>query len=322
MTTILVSLTWFVIVVTTAWIALAVHYHHRRPWLRLVISVLPPTIVGVSLWLLPLFPGAVVVWLGLLIATVAWWLSLSPQADRDWAVGMEVLPEVEVVGDTLRIRNFRNFDYSPSGDSVPRYEERTFDLAQLKSLDYCLSHWSGRFMAHTLVSFGFDDGRFLAVSVEARRRRWQRYSPLWGLFRAYELFFVLGDERDVVRLRTNIRRERVYMHRVRLPAENLRRLLDDYLQHIKAVAVRPEWYNSVTSNCTTNLFYHRIRQIPWWMIPGIFLNGLSARILYRLGFLDDRLPFKELQARSAIRERALAAGDAADFSSRIRADMA
>jgi hypothetical protein len=321
MSELLVPLVLLVVVLTTGWIALAVHYHDRRPWLRLIVSVHPPAIVGISLWLLPLFPWALGVWLGLLVATIAWWFSLRPQSDREWAVGLEVLPRVEVVGDTLRIRGFRNFDYTPSGDPVPRYEERTFDLSRLESLDYCLSHWSGQFMAHTLVSFGFGDGRFLAVSVEARRRRWQRYSPLWGLFRSYELFFVLGDERDIVRLRTNIRRERVYLYRVRIPTQNVRRLLDDYLRRIQMVAVRPEWYNSVTSNCTTNLFYHRIRKIPRWLLPGIFLNGLSARILYRLGFLNDGLPFKELQARSEIRERALAAGDAADFSRRIRAAM-
>jgi hypothetical protein len=225
-----------------------------------------------------------------------------------------------VVGDTLRIRGFRNFDYTRSGDPIPRYEERTFDLARLESLDYCLSHWSGQLMAHTLVSFGFGDGRFLAVSVEARRRRWQRYSPLWGLFRSYELFFVLGDERDIVRLRTNIRRERVYLYRVRIPPQNVRRLLDDYLKRVEKLAARPEWYNSVTDNCTTNLFYHRLQRIPRWLMPGILLNGLSCRILYRLGYLDDGLPFKELQARSQIRERALAAGDSADFSRRIRGE--
>jgi hypothetical protein len=188
-------------------------------------------------------------------------------------------------------------------------------------MDYFLSHWSGQMMAHTLVSFGFNDGRFLTLSVEARRSQGQSYSPLWGLFRAYELFFVLGDERDIVRLRTNIRRERVYLYRVRLPLPRVRQLLIDYLQRVEDVATRPEWYNSVTSNCTTNLFYHRHHHVPWWTKPAIFLNGLSAGAMYRLGFLDDGLPFKELQKRSNIRENALAADDAEDFSQRIRADI-
>ena len=111
--------------------------------------------------------------------------------------------------------------------------------------------------------------------------------------------FVLGDERDIVRLRTNIRREQVYMYRLRLPPQNLRRLLLDYVRRIEMLAAQPDWYNSVTSNCTTNLFYQGHASVPWWMKPDIFLNGLSARAMYRLGFLDNSLPFKELQARCA-----------------------
>ena len=168
-------------------------------------------------------------------------------------------------------------------------------------------------MAHTLVSFGFDDGEYLCVSVEVRCQRWQRYSPLWGLFRSYELMFVLGDERDIVRLRTNIRRERVYMYRLRMPPQNLRRLLLDYVRRVEMLAAQPHWYNSVTSNCTTNLFYQGHAPVPWWMTPDIFLNGLSARAMYRLGFLDKSLRYQDLQARCAIRERALAAGDSGKY---------
>lgn len=306
---------------TTVWMALAVHYHFRWLWLRLLASFVPLAVVGTSLWLLPLVPWALAVWLGLLVIVIAWWLSLRPRGDRDWAPALAVLPRVEITGDTLRIRQFRNFANSSASEPVPRYEERTFDLARLTSLDYFLSHWSGPVMAHTLVSFGFDDGKFLAVSVEARRQRWQSYSPLWGLFRSYELMFVLGDERDIVRLRTNIRRERVYLYRVRLPLQNVRRLLDDYLARVELLAARPEWYNSVTSNCTTNLFYHGHQRAPWWAMPDIFLNGFSARAMYRLGALANNLPFKELQARSGIRELALAAGDGEDFSHCIRSQM-
>lgn len=310
-----------VILPTTVWMALAVHYHDPRAWVRLLASFVPTAIVGASLLLLPVFPWSAAVWLGLLVIVLAWWISLRPRTDRDWAPGLDVLPRVEIVGDTLRVKQYRNFSYSASDDVAPRYEERTFDLSRLTSLDYFLSHWSGPVMAHTLVSFGFSDGTFLAVSVEARRRRWQSYSPLWGLFRSYELMFVLGDERDIVRLRTNIRKERVYLYRVNLPLQNLRQVLDDYLERVELLASRPEWYNSVTSNCTTNLFYHRQHHVPWWVMPGIFLNGLSARAMYRAGALANSLPFKELQSRSNIRELALAAGDGEDFSQRIRAQM-
>jgi hypothetical protein len=306
---------------TTTWMALAVFYHVRWKWARIGIAIVPIAAIGASLWLLPLVPWALTVWVVLFGVTLAWWFSLCPKVDRDWVLEMAVVPRVEFDGDRVRIRDFRNFDYDSSGGPVPRYEERTFDLAKVRSLDFFLSHCLGPVMAHTLVSFGFDDGQFLAVSIEARRWRWQSYSPLGGLFRSYELMVVLGDERDIVRLRTNIRRERVYLYRVRLPAQHIRLLLRDYLERAESLAARPEWYNSVISNCTTNLFYHRHRQVRWWLKPGIFLNGLSARTMYRLGALDDSLPFQQLQARSEIRELALADGDLSDFSQRIRAHL-
>jgi hypothetical protein len=308
-----------VVIPTTIWIALAIYYHVRWLWLRWFAFFVPLVVVGASLAMLPLVPWALAAWFGMLVITIAWWFSLRPKLDRDWAVGMEALPHAELVGDTLCVRHFRNFSYTDAGEPIPRCEDRTYDLAKLSSLDYFLSHWSGPVMAHTLVSFGFDDGQFLCVSVEARRQRWQSYSPLRGLFRSYELMFVLGDERDIVRLRTNIRRERVYMYRLRMPRQRLRRLLLDYISRVEKLATQPAWYNSVTSNCTTNLFYRGHASVPWWMKLGIFLNGFSARTMYRLGFLSDSLPFKELQARCAIRERALAAGDDADFSQKIRA---
>ena len=310
-----------VIVPTTIWIALATHYHFRWPWLRWFASFVPIVVVGASLAVLPLVPWTLAVWIALLVITIAWWFSLRPKSDRDWAMGMDVLPRAEIVGDTLYVRQFRNFSYTASGEPVPRYEERTYDLAKLSSLDYFLSHWSGPTMAHTLVSFGFGDGQYLCVSVEARRQRWQSYSPLWGLFRSYQLMFVFGDERDILRLRTNIRRERVYMYRLRMSPEHLRRLLLDYVSRVEMLATQPAWYNSAASNCTTNLFYRGDAPVPWWNKLGIFLNGFSARTMYRLGYLSDSLPFKELRARSDIRERALAAGDAPDFSQQIRSKM-
>jgi hypothetical protein len=312
----------FVIVPTAMWMTLAVHYHSAWRWARIAASLAPLMTIGTALWMLP-FSWVLMAWISVFGLTLAWWFSLRPQSERDWAIGMEVLPRVEINADDVQIGAFRNFDWSADGAAVPRYEDQSFDLARLRTVDYFLSHWSGPLMAHTLVSFGFDDGRFLALSVEARRRRWQKYSPLWGLFRSYELMFVIGDERDIVRVRTSVRGERVYLYRVRMPAQQIRQLLVDYLEHAKVLNVRPEWYNSVISNCTTNLFYYPNRRvrIPWWLKPNIFFNGLSARTLYRLHGLADSVPFKELQARSEILDVESAAGDLPDFSRRIRARM-
>jgi hypothetical protein len=314
-------LTLIVMVPTTVWISLAVHYHASQPWVRYVASFTPIAVVSLALASFPLVPWAFAVWLGLVTITIIWWLSLRPRGDREWAAGMDVMPQAEVCGDTLTVSNFRIFDYTKDGRPIPHYTKQEYELTKLSSIDYFLSHWSGPIMAHTLVSFGFSDGRFLCVSVEARRQAWQKYSPLWGLFRNYELMFVFGDERDIVRLRTNVRREQVYMYRLRMPPDHLRRLLLDYVTRLKRLAAQPEWYNSITSNCTTNLFYQRHAKVPWWLTPRILLNGLSAKAMYQLGYLSTRESFADLQSRCAIRDRAIVADDAADFSLRIREGM-
>jgi hypothetical protein len=308
----------FVVIPTTMWIAFAIYCHVRRPGLRWFASLAPLVAVGLSLLLLPMRPWAVAIWLALWLGMILWWLSLRPRSDRDWKAPMTVLPHVELEGDILHVRQFRNFRYTPSGDPLPQYEDPTFDLIKLTSLDYFLAHWSGPAIAHTLVSFGFDDGQFLSLSVEARLEQSDTYSPLRGLYRSYELIYVIGDERDIVHLRTNIRRERVYLYRVRMPREVMRQVLVYFLARAAKLKERPEWYNSITCNCTTNLFYRDRHNVPWWLVPYIFLNGFSPRAMYLRGFLDNSLPFKELQARSDIRERALAAGDAESFSQQIR----
>jgi hypothetical protein len=308
----------FIVIPTTLWIALVIYYHSRRPELRWFASLVPIVVVASSLVLLPTWPWALGVWFGLLLGTLLWWIALRPRSDRDWKTEMTVLPQVELEGDVLRVRRFRNFRYTMSGVPIPQYEDRTFDLSKLSSLDYFVAHWSGPLIGHTLVSFGFEDGQFLVVSVEARQQRWQSYSPLRGMCRCYELIFVIGDERDIVHLRTNIRRERVYLYRVRKSRQELRQLLEYYLARAAKLQQRPEWYNSVMSNCTTNLFYHDRHRVPWWLKPHLFLNGLAARAMYLRGLLDHSVPLKELQSRSEIGERALAAGDAANFSQQIR----
>jgi hypothetical protein len=307
------------VVVSTIWMMLAVHYHARQWLVRIAASLLPLLAVAAAFLLLPLVPWAILAWATICAVTGLWWWLRKPQADRDWAVGMERLPRVRIERDQVQITNFRNFNWSNPTSPVIHYEDQVFDLSQLRSLDYFLSHWSGPVVAHTLVSFGFDDGRFLAVSVEARRQRWQRYAPIWGLFRSYELIFVLGDERDIVRLRTEMRRERVYMYRLQLSQLALRELLLGYLARVESLVTRPEWYHSLLSNCTTNLAHYQRRQIGWLSMPGVILNGFSARTLYRLGFLDRTMPFRALKARCELRPDGHPTAEGVGFSQSLRA---
>jgi len=180
-------------------------------------------------------------------------------------------------------------------------------------------------IAHILVSFAFADGGHLAVSIEARNERGEGYSSVKGFFRQYELYYVVADERDVVRLRTNYRLnpiEHVHLYRVRAKPEAARRLFLEYLSQINGLKAHPQWYNSATDNCTSNIWLNaRVNPGSLAYSWKILLSGYVPEYLYENGRLDTSVPFEELQRRSEINALAQAADKAPDFSQRIRAGL-
>jgi hypothetical protein len=265
---------------------------------------------------------ALAVFLGCFIALLAWWVTLEPSNERDWTADVAILPLVELDGELATVRNIRNFDYRSETDFAPRYYDRTFDLRKLESVDLFAVYWMGPHIAHTILSFGFEGGEHLAVSIETRKEKNESYSALGGFFRQYELFYVVADERDVIRLRTNYRKdppEDVYLYRLHGPAENGRRLLREYLHKINALRSEPEFYNTLTANCTGNIWLHsRVNpgHLPFsWKL---LASGHVPEYLHQAGKLDPRVSFEELARASHINARAQAADQAPDFSRRIR----
>jgi hypothetical protein len=174
-------------------------------------------------------------------------------------------------------------------------------------------------IAHTIVSWDFDDGQHLAISIETRKEVGEAYSAVLGFFRQFELYYVVSDERDVVGIRTNHRGEDAYLYRLRTPVETARSVLLDYIEEINRIAETPEWYNAATHNCTTAIRQH-VQHVsaarPWdWRI---LLNGRIDQLGYERGSIDTSLPFEELRRKSDVTERAKAAGNSADFSQKIR----
>jgi hypothetical protein len=263
-------------------------------------------------------------WLGafaaLMLALLAWHATLEPRNDRQWQRDVAVLPTAEIDGDRVVLRNVRNFDYRSETDYTPRYEDLTLDLRELDSLDLFAVYWAGDAIAHIMLSFGFGD-RYVTVSIETRKEEGEAYSALAGFFRQYELIYVVADERDLVRLRTTHREppEQVYLYRLAARPENARRLFLQYLEQINRLAAQPEFYNTLTTNCTTNVLMHaRALSDRFSLSWKVLLSGYFPEYLYDLGSLDRSLPFAELRARSLINEQAESAGDAPDFSQRIR----
>jgi hypothetical protein len=259
-----------------------------------------------------------------LFALLLWrWFAIEPSNDRDWQPETSALAYATFDGDRVTVHNIRNFEYRTETDFTPAFYDKTFDLNELDSVDLVASYWMGPDIAHIFVSFGFAGKDHLAISIEARKEKGEGYSSVQGFFRQYELYYVVADERDVIRVRTNYRRdppEDVYVYRLTGPAENARKVFLDYIAELNALKQQPTFYNSLTTNCTTNIWMHsRVNpgHLPFsWKI---LASGHVPEYLYESGRLDSRVPFAELQRRSHVNAAAQVADKAEDFSQRIRA---
>jgi hypothetical protein len=263
--------------------------------------------------------AAIVAFLGV----VAWWLSISPSHDRKWRPEVAVMPRAFIDGDRVRITGVRNFDYRTENDFTVRYEEREVSLSHLVALGFYVSYWSESLpVGHTFLSFIFDNAPPLSISIETRPEVGEGFSPIASLFKQFELIYVVGDERDIVRLRTNYRGEKVYLYRLNASLADERRLLMMYLARINELADRPEFYHLLSNSCTINIirYANAAGRKGRFDIRHLF-NGLIDQYLFYSGRIDTTLPFDELRRRSLINEAARAADRAADFSQRIRASL-
>jgi hypothetical protein len=259
---------------------------------------------------------------GIFAVVIVWFVFTPPSNDRDWQPDVALLPYAESNGKLVTIHNIRNCDYRTETDYTIRHYEKTFDLEKLRSVDLYLVYWGSPLIAHTMLSFGFEGGDYVCFSIETRKEKGEAYSAIKGFFRQFELTYVIGDERDLVRLRTNFRHEQVYLYRLNTEPEVARLVFLDYLKEVNQLKDRPEWYNALTSNCTTNIrghtkAYARNARFDW----RILLNGRSDEMAYERRMLDQTLPFGELKRRSLINRLAEAADKEADFSARIRSGL-
>lgn len=246
---------------------------------------------------------------------------LRPAIDRDWSPEQAVLARAEFDGDRVTVRNIRNFRHTGDGQFEIGYYDKTFRLADARTVDFLVVPFAGSpELAHTMLSFGFEGERYVAVSVEARRERGETYDPVRGLLDGYELMYVVGDERDLVQLRTNVWLDDVYLYRTQASPEQARKLFVDVMRRVNQLAERPEFYNTVTNNCTTNVVNHVNRLMPG-RVPldrRILLNGRSDRLAYDLGLLLADGSFEEIKAKARVNYLAYQYRDDPNFSALIR----
>jgi hypothetical protein len=262
--------------------------------------------------------GFAVVFSGLLL----WWRRLRPSNDRLWADEVAKMTTGSVEGNRVILHNVRNFDWRSNTDYTQRWETRCYDLQRLDSVDMILSYWSRRAIAHVLISFGFDDGDHVVFSVEIRRQKSQAFSEIGGFFKEFEVSVVAADERDVVRVRTNVRREDDYLYRIRIPIATMRSLFLAYVDQANTLAHSPRFYNTLSVNCTT-LVYQMMKHIVGYLPLDyrLLLSGYLPQYVYRVGGLDMHYTLDELRAFGRITARAQQSGRSANFSADIRAGV-
>ena len=315
----------FVIVIMSAWAIFALYFAKSPAQIFRFIAV------GLFVYAnLTVFMNAKHRWrflaffAGTFVIVLVWWSLIPPSNDRDWATEMSVLPRATFSNNFVKIYNIRNNDYQTANEFTPHYYDKTFDLNKLKKVYFIVSYWGNvKKIAHTFLSFEFEDGECLAISIELRREKGEKYDPVKGLFKMYEIMYVVADERDVIRLRTNYTKDRVYLYPLKFPREESRKLLVDMLSEANKLNDEPEFYNTITRNCTVSLIHHfaKVSESKIEFYIEYLLNGFLDWRLYENGAIDTKLPPKEVKQAYYISEVAQKYNDNKNFSEKIRAHL-
>jgi hypothetical protein len=310
----------FLLLPGVAWATAALLIDAPAPWGRwlAICYVMASLLLWLaSFWRRRWLAGTAAGFLGVLL----WWFSLQPSDSRSWQPDVDRTASADIAGGAVTIHNVRNFTYRTENDYQPQWETRHYDLDQLTGVDLFITYWGSPWIAHPILSFQFADGQRIAFSIEARKEMGEAYSALKGFFRQYELIYIVGDEGDLIRLRTTYRSgEEVYLYHTTLSPIAARAVFLDYLRGLNDLHQQPVFYNALTSNCTTNIRLHTAAapggSLPWnWRL---LLNGKADEYVYQEGGLAGGLPFAVLKAAAHINDAARAAGQSPQFSDLIR----
>jgi hypothetical protein len=302
------------------WTAGAIYYDvcGGVRWSRLVVLAWAIAVALLFAVWRPLWqPFAVL--LGVTAIFLVWWIRLKPSHDHDWHPTVAVLPRAVRQGDAITIENIRNFDYRSLDDFTPRYETRTYQLANLKGVDVIFFIWDISFLGHPALVFDFGpDGR-ICMSIEVRFRKGQAYSLLRSLYRQHELIFLAAEERDVILRRTKYSQgQEAYLYPVAVGPRELHEVFLDYVETINSLYEKPRWYHGMFANCTTS--FYRLPSTPWRFDWRVLANGKLDKALYESGRLDRTLPFADLRRFAFLNEVANAAPDEG-FGDHVRREL-
>jgi hypothetical protein len=309
-------------ILLTLWAAGALLFDSSFPALRTPAAILYLVVVlGALVLFRQNYFGLVVAFVGFILIAL-WWFTLKPSDNRNWQPDDANMPSAEINGDLVTIHDVRNCDYRTEKDYTCNWETRTYNLSNLRGADIFITWWGPTLIAHPIVSFDFGEQGHVPMSIETRDEVGQSYSAIRGFYRQYALIYIVSDERDVVRLRTNFRKdEEVYIFRTTVKPPLVQKIFLDYLQRVNELHAQPEWYNAVTNNCTTNIDVSASqaqgRSTVWdWRV---LLNGKMDEMLYEHGRLvTGGLSLRALKAQAHINAAARAADNSPDWSKLIR----
>jgi hypothetical protein len=305
--------------IMTLWAVAAIYYSNIPGQFLKVAGAVIFAVAGCSFFVVVRpFRRAYLAFLVLFAVVLVWWLLIPASNNRNWQKDVATLASVDIQGDKLIVHNIRNCDYRTETDFDVAYYDRTYDLSKLRGADLYICSWGPPLIAHTMMTFCFNDDNYLCVSIETRKEVGEQYSAVKGFFKQFELIYIVGDERDLVRLRTNLRGENVHLYRLAAKPELVREVLMDYVKSINGLVKQPAWYNAVTDNCTTAIRSHISPYTHGKMSWKVLANGFLDSLLYERKAVDTSIPFEKLKELSNIDERAKSAGNSPDFSALIR----
>lgn len=317
----LIHLPFFLLIIgMTAWAAAAIYFLNLPArFLRIAASILFLCIVIVLFWRIRPFRRAAICFLILFVMVLFGWLLIPASNNRHWQPEVAVLCHADIDGDDITVYNIRNFDYRSKEDFTPRYYDKTFSLSQLQTVDLYLVSWGPTLIAHTMMSFGFGEQGYICISIETRKEEGESYSAVKGFFKQYELIYIVADERDLVRLRTNYRNEDVYLYRLKSDPYVIQEVFLDYFKQVNRLVEKPQWYNALTHNCTTTIRGHtrpytKNRPFDWRMLA----NGYLDQMLYERKVVDTSISFEELKKQVHINDKAVTLDANQNFSRCIR----
>ena len=321
--TVLTVTGWSLVGIGWLWVVLALSLFPAWPAWGRAAGALLWLGIGTMVWRKPLLrrKARTLILVGVVLVRLLWTIN-QPSNERDWVPDQARVPTARFEGSAVTIRNVRHATYRTTSDFDVSWHDRKYDLGTVTTVDFVVepfSRWPG--LAHTFLTFGFEDGRHVAISVETRREKGETFGLLKGMFRHFEIIYVVGDERDLIGLRANIRKNPVYVYPGRVTREQARALLTDMLKQANRLAEHPVFYHSITNTCTTRVMDHvnRLRtdkmRFGWRTLLPAYSNALA----WDLELIDFDGSLDEARQRFLINARSVFGSDEDDWSAQIRA---